>query len=205
MTLPVIGGLLGAVAAAGVLLAVLAAPPMRRITLAQRVAPYLGEGATASRLLGPARGPAGTLARLTAPILRRTVRRLNRLVGGEASVRRRLGALNSPLTVEDFRLQQVLWGGLGLLIGLGFGGLMVLGGKDAVLPIVLLALGGMVLGVLARDFWLSREVAARDAEMLAEFPVIAEMLALAVTAGEGPVGAIDRITRLAHGRLVDTR
>jgi tight adherence protein C len=39
--------------------------------------------------------------------------------------------------------------------------------------------------------------------MLVEFPVIAEMLALAVTAGEGPIGAIDRITRLAHGYLVD--
>jgi len=32
--------------------------------------------------------------------------------------------------------------------------------------------------------------------------VIAEMLALAVTAGESPTGAIDRITRLAHGPLV---
>ena len=37
--------------------------------------------------------------------------------------------------------------------------------------------------------------------MLAEFPVIAEMLALAVTAGEGPVGAIDRVCRLAGGEL----
>jgi len=38
--------------------------------------------------------------------------------------------------------------------------------------------------------------------ILAEFSVIAEMLALTVTAGESPTGAIDRITRLAQGPLV---
>jgi tight adherence protein C len=37
--------------------------------------------------------------------------------------------------------------------------------------------------------------------MLAEFPTIAEMLALAVGAGEGRVGALERVTRLSHGEL----
>jgi len=46
-------------------------------------------------------------------------------------------------------------------------------------------------------------VEKRDAETLTEFPVVAEMLALAVTAGEGPAGAVERISRLAHGHLVD--
>ncbi len=37
--------------------------------------------------------------------------------------------------------------------------------------------------------------------MLSEFPTVAEMLALAVGAGEGPVGALERVTRTSKGEL----
>ena len=37
--------------------------------------------------------------------------------------------------------------------------------------------------------------------MLAEFPTVAELLALAVAAGEGPVGALERVCRLTGGAL----
>ena len=37
--------------------------------------------------------------------------------------------------------------------------------------------------------------------MLAEFPAIAELLALAVAAGEGPVAALDRVVRRSGGEL----
>jgi tight adherence protein C len=37
--------------------------------------------------------------------------------------------------------------------------------------------------------------------MLAEFPTVAELLALAVSAGEGATGALDRVCRLSHGEL----
>ena len=37
--------------------------------------------------------------------------------------------------------------------------------------------------------------------MLTEFPTVAELLALAVGAGEGAVGALDRVCRLSHGEL----
>jgi tight adherence protein C len=37
--------------------------------------------------------------------------------------------------------------------------------------------------------------------MLAEFPVVAELLALAVTAGEGVVAALERVARLCRGEL----
>ena len=37
--------------------------------------------------------------------------------------------------------------------------------------------------------------------MLAEFPTVAELLALAVAAGEGPVGALERVTRISRGEL----
>jgi Flp pilus assembly protein TadB len=56
--------------------------------------------------------------------------------------------------------------------------------------------GGAVLGVgggvLGRDWWLGRQVARRQARMLRELPTLADLLCLAVTAGEGPRAALER-------------
>ena len=60
---------------------------------------------------------------------------------------------------------------------------------------------GLGLGVTGADYLLSRRAARREARMLAEFPTVAELLALAVGAGEGAVGALDRVCRLSHGEL----
>jgi tight adherence protein C len=113
-----------------------------------------------------------------------------------------LAALDSSQTVDQFRIEQVLWGACGAAVGAGVGLLAVLLGQSNPLILVLLIVACAAGGVLGRDWWLSQAVGKRDAEIIAEFPVIAEMLALAVTAGESPTGAIDRITRLAHGPLV---
>jgi tight adherence protein C len=204
MNLTLIGAILGGLAAAGLVLAVLASPPMRRLTLADRIAPYLTDTSSQSKLLiRPSNGTVTALGRLTAPLLRDAVKILDRLVGGQASVRRRLESLDSTMTVEQFRADQVLWGALATTAGLGIGLLSVVFGQTNPLTLVLLIVICAIGGVLARDWWLSQTVAKRDADILTEFPVVAEMLALAVTAGEGPVGAIERISRLAQGHLVD--
>ncbi len=198
------GGILGGMAAAGLLLTILASPPFRRPTLADRIAPYLADTATVSQLLIRHRpDTAGALTRLTAPLMRDAVAMLDRIVGGQASVRRRLESLDSPMTVEQFRTDQVLWGAVATAGGVGIGLLAVLFDQTNPLTLVVLIFVCAVGGVLGRDWWLTQVVAKRDADILAEFPVVAEMLALAVTAGEGPVGAIERISRLAHGHLVD--
>ena len=61
--------------------------------------------------------------------------------------------------------------------------------------VVLVAVCGLV-GVLARDWALTRELRARESRMLTELPTIAELLALAVGAGEGAVGALERVVRI---------
>jgi tight adherence protein C len=58
-----------------------------------------------------------------------------------------------------------------------------------------------VTGILACDRQLSAEVTAREQRMLLEFPTIAELLALSVAAGEGAVGALERVTSRSHGEL----
>ena len=198
------GALIGLAASVGLLLAVLGSPPLRPIRLADRIAPHLAEAVAPSGLLGrqPAKSEAGSLRRLVGPLAGGTVRRLDRLVGGSESVRRRLGGLGSTATVEEFRIEQVVWAALGLT-----GGALLLtvltalrGALDPVL-IAGAALVGCVAGMLARDWWLSRQLARREAAMLAEFPVIADLLALAVVAGESPVDALHRVCRLTTGEL----
>jgi tight adherence protein C len=44
-------------------------------------------------------------------------------------------------------------------------------------------------------------VRLRERRLLAEFPAIAELLALAVAAGEGPAAALERVVRTTRGEL----
>jgi tight adherence protein C len=197
-----LGASLGLTAGIGLVLALFGSPPLRPVRLADRIAPYLAETPAPSGLLGRQRRRESSLRRLLGPAFASSVRWLDRLVGGSESVRRRLGGLGSTGSVEEFRIEQVVCGALGLV-----GGALLLtaltalrSGPDPVL-ITGAALIGGVGGVLARDWWLSRQLARREAAMLAEFPVIADLLALAVVAGESPVDALHRVCRLTSGEL----
>ena len=121
-------------------------------------------------------------------------RLVDRMLGGRAAVRRRLDALATDTTVEDFRVEQVVWGGLGLLGAavIATVGSVAAGGLN-VLSAGLLCVAGLLGGVLGRDWWLTQQVQRREELLLAEFPVVAELLALAVTAGESPTAAIARV------------
>jgi tight adherence protein C len=198
-----LGAVLGLLAALGILLAVRSAPPLRPIRLADRIAPYLAEVAAPSTLLDSAgQAPLGAVRELLTPLIASAVHWLDRLVGGAESVKRRLGGLGSDVGVEEFRIEQVVWGAIGLLGGaVGLTLLTYLrGGVDPVLAAGGALIGG-VGGVLARDWWLSQQLQRRERAMLAEFPVIADLLALAVVAGEAPVDALQRVCRLTQGEL----
>jgi tight adherence protein C len=135
-------------------------------------------------------------------MLGEAVAALDRTVGGTGSVRRRLNSLGSGLGVEEFRIEQVLWGAGGMLgASLGLAALGSVSGHVNVLPVGLAAIGGLVGGVLARDWWLSKQVERRERRMLAEFPVVADLLALAVVAGEAPADALRRACNLTSGEL----
>lgn len=202
MNFVMIGALLGALCGGGLLLAILASPPMRRASLTDRVAPYLRDATAPSRLLGEAAvTSSGALRRITAPLLRDAVRFLERVVGGGASVRKRLATLGSRLTVEQFRTEQVMWAAMGMGAGLGLAMISIVSGHRSPVILIVMVFGATCAGVLARDWWLSQSVSRHNSETLAEFPVVAEMLALAVAAGEGPSNAIARVCRLTRGHL----
>ena len=175
----------------------------RTVTFEQRVAPYVGRRDAGSGLLEDRRAvtPFPTLELLVAPWMRSLDGAVGRLGTPTAQLRRRLQRAGSPLSVEQFRAQQLLWGTIGLAAGLSIALTLAVARQ---LPVPLGLLLVMVTGVggaLARDHALGRQTRQREEAMLLEFPTIAELLALAVAAGEAPVAALQRVARIASGAL----
>ncbi|MCA1710354.1 MAG: type II secretion system F family protein [Actinobacteria bacterium] len=204
MTPTLTGMGLGVLAAGGLLLAASRTPLARRPDLDARLAPYLRDAPRPSRLLArnDTLTPFPTLERLLRPVLGDLMGVVDRWVGGVGGVRRRLDQLGTDLTLEQFRAEQVIWGSFGLAAAFGLVFLSVVGGSGTN-PVLLLLAAALftVGGVLARDRYLTKQVQQREERMLTEFPTIAELLALAITAGEGPVGALERVTRISSGEL----
>lgn len=198
----VTGAAIGLMGGSGLAL-VVARLRSRRITLDQRLAPYLRPQRSSSALLtGPvARGPLSTLERLASPLMADGIRLVARIGSPSADLRRRLERAGRQETVEQFRAGQVVGAVLGLVAGLVLALALAASRHSSVLALAVLVGVFGVCGLLARDWMLTRQVRAREARMLAELPTIAELIALAVTAGEGAVGALERVVRSSHGEL----
>jgi tight adherence protein C len=198
------GLVVGCAVGGGATLMVYSLPRNRRPTLEQRLAPYLRDAPKPSSLLlrDLARTPFPTLERILRPVMADAVRFLDHALGGAATTRRRLDQAGRQMSMDEFRAEQVLWSAIGLLIGVVSSGLLLAVNAHRS-PVILLVLCGVcaIGGVVVRDYALGQEVSKREQRMLAEFPTVAEMLALAVGAGEGPTGALERVTRTSHGEL----
>ncbi|MCW2505056.1 MAG: Type secretion system domain protein [Actinomycetia bacterium] len=198
------GGLLGLVLAIGLGLVIRYSPPLRRPRLADRLAPYLSDTPRPSRLLAPgsAAGPYSAAGQLLRPVLADAARAIERIVGGSRSVRRRLAGMGSRLTVEEFRAEQVIWGFGGVLAGVMLG-LALSASRGPVNPIaaILCAFSGGIAGIVGRDWLLTSQLRRREERMLAELPVVAELLALAVTAGETAPAALARVCAASQGEV----
>jgi tight adherence protein C len=192
------GALLGLTAAAGLLLVAARVSAIRRPQLAIRVIPYLRDLPAFAR--SPGTTPTTTDG-LLAATLRPAANAIERTLGGAASVRRRLERAAFDMTVHEFRIRQVIWGLLGFAATAAYVVIQSLSGSADLFISVLLCALGFTLGVILRDYHLSSQVRDRERRILLEFPTVAELLALAVAAGEGPVAALDRVVRRSGGEL----
>jgi tight adherence protein C len=141
------------------------------------------------------------LLQILRPVVDDLGRGVERVLGGASSVRRRMQRAGLAPDVESFRAEQVVWGIVGGLGGLVVATLKWLSGGTPVILLVLFVFIAVATGVVARDQVLTRAANTREQQMLAEFPTVAELLALAVGAGEGATGALERVCRLSQGQL----
>ncbi|MFI6832110.1 type II secretion system F family protein [Kribbella sp. NPDC050241] len=201
----VLGGLVGVLFGLSLLLVVRRLPFLRRPSVDDRIAPYLRDLGGPEVFLGvvDSSSPFYAIVRLFGPSLRAGAGRLERLLGGAASIRRRLSRAGIERSVEEFRIEQVLWGTAAFGAGLVVSIVAVSFGVGN--PVGMLVFCGLlgVLGVLARDTYLSTQVRRRERRLLAALPTVAELLALSVAAGEGPAAALDRVARSCRGELAD--
>jgi tight adherence protein C len=196
------GGWLGLLAAVGALLVVARLPLLRRPSVGDRVLPYLRDlPAYAPDRVGPTSQPrAGTTAWLAAT-RELLADRLDRLVGGTDAVRRRLDQCGGG-TVADFRARQVVWTGAAAAVVLALGLVRAAANSPpAPAPFALLAVAAAAGGGWACDQQLTRRATTARRQVALQLPAAAELLALAVGAGEGPTAALSRVAGLCRADL----
>ena len=197
---------MGFLLGAGLWLVFVRLPVMRRVPFAERVAPQLRSGRPASRLLeaqDPSETPFGPLGRIMRPLLTDLLGWANRLnpVGG--ALEDRLAKAGLSLGVPDFRASQLLWSGTAFLLAGVFGAFSAAAGTfNGLFSLVLLA-GSAVGGFVLREWYLGEQIVRRRRRMLGQFPSVAELMALAVGAGDTTIGAIERVCKTSRGDLTD--
>ncbi len=198
------GAVLGLTTGLGLLLVGRRVLAIRRPQLALRVLPYVRDASMVAgtpRFAGDERGTRSAVAGVFGPVVRSAADTVERVLGGARSVERRLQRAGLDRTVHDFRVEQVQWGLVGFAVAAAYGVLRALSADSSAVGSLLVCVIAFVGGVLGRDTWLTSQVRARERRILAEFPTVAELLALSVAAGEGPVAALDRVVRRSGGEL----
>lgn len=173
----------------------------RRPTLAARVAPHV-RASVADELRRGAPEPVTpfpTLERLLAPVMRDAARWLERWGSSAHDTSARLLRAGSRLTVEQYRAQQVVAAAVGLAAGLAFSVMAAVTRDASPVALLVLTASAGVGGVAARDAMLTRAITARERRIVQELPTVGELLALSVSAGEGALGALDRVARSTRG------
>jgi tight adherence protein C len=196
-----VGAALGAAAGSGLWLVGSRVVALRRRDLRSRVLVHLRD---VPQLAPPASVPSsGAWGLVFGPLLRGAADALERTVGGAASIARRLERAGLDRTVAEFRVEQVAWGLMSFAAAASLAVLISLRSPDRVAPLAILCLLSFVLGVLLRENRLTAQVRRRERDVLAELPAVAELMALAVAAGEGPGTALERVVTRSNGALSD--
>ena len=148
------GAVLGAVAGIGLLLVGTRIAVLRRPQLAVRVLPYLRDVPRLDEgpVLRPATAPTSAAAGIFGPLLRQAADLVERVLGGSTSVRRRLQRAGLDRTVQDFRIEQVVWGLVGFASAAAVVLLRALGGVGSVGSGVVFCALGCGCAVVVRDY-----------------------------------------------------
>ncbi|MHC6176204.1 type II secretion system F family protein [Glutamicibacter sp. X7] len=186
----------------GLCLVVARVPAWRSSTFVDRIAPHIRVGQRPSRLLVEGwtqHHNRLALVQFLDPLVEQIRRRIRTHNPGNQVLRKRLAAAGSQMSVIDFRTQQVLSMMAGIFLGAVVVTLAGFGRSLDLVPSVFLVATCGVVAYLFRGWILGEQVARRRRKILTQFPTVAEVMALAVGAGESTVGAIERISATCRG------
>ncbi|MDO5633909.1 MAG: type II secretion system F family protein [Micrococcus sp.] len=198
-----LGAMLGLVFAGGVLLILRYIPLGWKPSLEQRIAPQMRHHRPPSALLfeDAVTTPWSAFGRIADPLVTLGVRSLAKYRPGTDGLQQRLDAAGSTLTISDYRAQQVMLAVAGAVVSVVAAVALVNAGTVNPFFAAVLVMLLTSLSALARDSLLTSSVKARRRRMLTEFPSIAELFALSISAGESTTGALERIATMARGDL----
>jgi len=196
-----LGAVVGLGVATGSIVAFRRLPMNRRLTLAQRVGPYIRP--SNAPIADPlAITPFASLQSIFRPTLKALATSIQRHLGGEQRLVQRLGQEGRNRSPIDHRISQLCWAATGFAVGLVLAIWQAVAGQS-ISPVVAAIFASLcaVGGGLLCDQQLGARIKRRRERMAMELPSIAELLAFSVSAGEGAVPALDRIAHTCHGEL----
>lgn len=178
-------------------------PRLSRPTLANRVAPYVIDVSAGAREHVAPRsiGPLPVLGVLFVPAVRWLRSSLASVAGGGDLIARRLRQAGSEMSVETYRSQQLLAVLGGALLGVVFDVTVANAQQVPLVAQAVLVVVGGVVGITVRDYLLQRSAKNRIRRLTAELPVVLEFLALSLSAGEGILDAVRRVSQVSGGEL----
>ena len=164
-----------------------------RPPLAQRLRPYVPGGLAGG-------GRSGLLSMesfrdVVAPLSRSLGERLARLFGVSEELAVKLDRIHSPLDVTAFRVRQVGR----MTAAMGVAGLLALALRPPVLVGLLLLLGAPLLAFLVVEQQVSKASSDRQRRLFLELPVLAEQLAMLLSAGFSLGSALTRLSTRGTG------
>lgn len=187
---------LGSTLGVGVCLLLSRARRWGAASLTRRIAPYLRDvtDPQGTGILAP-HGPRDLAFAWSA-----LGRRFAQLAGGDAALARRLEQAGASPDAAAFRGRQLAWS----ITGIATGGVVVvaavlLGTASPAIALLPPLFG--VAGALACDMLLSRRGRTRVARIQEELPTVLEFLALCLSAGEGILDSLRRVSEVGAGEL----
>ncbi len=165
----------------------------RRVSLAERIAPYL-PGARATRLAR--RGASWrALGEVVSPLVSTAGDRLSRLLGSGEELSSRLERIHSPDTVTAMRMRQ-----LGSALAALAAATVVTAGVRPPLVIALLFLiGAPLLAFLVLEQQVARASSRWQQQVVGELPIVTEQLGMLLGAGYSMTSSLNRLSQRSSG------
>jgi tight adherence protein C len=165
----------------------------RRRPLVDRMAPYVpGASSTRSRSLLLS---AETFGQVVGPLAQAVGEHVARAVGVTEALAVRLERVHSSLDVTAFRVRQLGWTAVGLVVGAG----LALATQRSGVVALLLVVSGPLIGCLVVEQRLASASQAWQRRIFLELPVVSEQLGMLLSAGYSLGAGLNRLAARGKG------